>query len=69
MTQMIELVDKDDKITIINKYYIYKKVEKNMTKKERKDIKRPKLKFQRKTYFRQEIIGFGQQQIRHCRKN
>ena len=42
---MIELVDKDDKITIINKYYIYKKVEKNMTKKERKDIKRPKLKF------------------------
>ena len=45
VTQMIELVDKDDKITIINKYYIYKKVEKNMTKKERKDIKRPKLKF------------------------
>lgn len=32
MTQMIELVDKDDKITIINKYYIYKKVEKNMNK-------------------------------------
>lgn len=50
MTQMIELVDKDDKITVINKYYIYKKVEKNMNmmRKEIKDIKRPKLKFQRK---------------------
>lgn len=40
----------------------------NMMRKEIKDIKRPKLKFQGKIYFRWEIIGFGQQQTRHCRK-